>query len=98
MNSVKMAVGMAAALAVASVGFEARAATYLSRSECIDLANQVNRSYVASCAKKTGLDYYRCMAEAYNEYAASLAICYATPAAKPSGGYGPKPGGGYGPL
>jgi hypothetical protein len=98
MKALKIAISIAAAMSVTSIGLEARAATYLSRSECIELANQVNRSWVAKCSKLTGYAYYSCMAEAYKEYAESLAICYATPAAKPSGGFGPKPGGGYGPL
>ena len=80
MKSVKIAIGIAAAMAVTSVGFEARAATFLTQAECIVLAKSAHARLVAACTGKVGLAYSRCMMEAYTDYSVSMAICYASPA------------------
>ena len=80
MKSAKIAIGVAASMAVTSVGFEARAATFLTQAECIALAKTHHARLVAACTGKVGMAYSRCIMEAYADYSVSMAICYTAPA------------------
>ena len=79
MKSSRMAIGIAAAMAVTSVGFEARAKTVLTREECVALATRTHTLRVAACMKMSGLAYADCMYREYVDYHVSMAICNATP-------------------
>ena len=83
MKSSRMAIGIAAALAVASLGFEARAKGWLTRAECEKMALDAYNSGAKGCSSKTGLAYRSCMTPVELEYAASKAICLATTSVPP---------------
>ena len=91
MKSVNIAIGIAAAMAVSSVGFEARAATFLTKAECMALAKAHYASLVAACSTKSGFAYDRCMMEANADYGMAMVICFASPApaVPPAAPYGP---------
>jgi|GEM_PF-3506563 len=86
MKSVQMAVGIAAALAVASVGFEARAQG-VTRAECKAAALAAYNAGVQRCASQSWWAQPSCRAFELGLYDQQMAYCAKIPL--PGGGNAP---------
>jgi len=86
MKSVQMAVGIAAALAVASVGFEARAQG-VTRAECEANALMSYNAELRRCARRSGFEAMHCRIFAESLYQSAMGYCAKIPL--PGGGNAP---------
>ena len=86
MKSAKIAIGIAAAMAVTSVGFEARA-QFITQDECDRAALAAYNRGVREAKTKKGLSYWYKLYQVQLQYDADMAICDKIPpsAAPPPG-------------
>ncbi len=78
MKSVQMAVGIAATIAIASVGLEARAQG-VTRAECEANALRSYNAELQRCAQKSGMEYMGCRIFAFTIYQETLGYCSQIP-------------------
>ena len=86
MKSSRMAIGIAAALAAASLGFEARAQG-VTRAECEANALRSYNAELRRCATKSGFEALNCRLFAESLYQSTMGYCAKIPL--PGGGNAP---------